>query len=197
MNVILNKNRNVIKAFAGDIDSAHLAACDFVTGCACPTVTEVADVVLTSSGGYPLDASFYQCVKGMVSCLPAVKEGGTIISLGGCSQGTGSSDYVKTMSKYEGDWKKFLEDTEGGVFIKDQWQYQMHCRTLEKIGQENLLFVTDGLIQDALNNLSVNGMSVDDVQKKVQKLVDKFSAEGKTIAVFPEGPYCGPKEFKY
>jgi len=65
VNVILNKNRNVIKAFAGNIDSAHLAACDFVTGCACPTVTKVADVALTSSGGYPLDASFYQCVKGI------------------------------------------------------------------------------------------------------------------------------------
>jgi len=192
VNVILNKNRNVIKAFAGDIDSAHLAACDFVTGCACPTVTEAADVVLTSSGGYPLDASFYQCVKGMVSCLPAIKTGGTIISFGGCSEGIGSSHYSETMSKYEGNWKRFLEDIKGGLFIKDQWQYQMHCRTLEKIGQENLLFITDGLKQDALNNLSVNGSSVNNVQEKVQALVNKFVADGKKIAVFPEGPYCGP-----
>ena len=192
VNVILNKNRNVIKAFAGSIDSAHLAACDFVTGCACPTVTEAADVVLTSSGGYPLDASFYQCVKGMVSCLPAIKTGGTIISFGGCSEGIGSSHYSETMSKYEGNWKRFLENIKGGLFIKDQWQYQMHCRTLEKIGQENLLFITDGLKQDALNNLSVNGSSVNNVQEKVQALVNKFVADGKKIAVFPEGPYCGP-----
>ena len=197
VNVILNKNRNVIKAFAGDIDSAHLAACDFVSGCACPTVTEIADAVLTSSGGYPLDASFYQCVKGMVSCLPAVKKGGTIISFGGCSEGIGSAHYSETMSKYEGKWKIFLEDIKNGLFIKDQWQYQMQCRTLKKIGQEKLLFITDGLKQDDLNNLSVNGILVRNVQEQVQELVDKFVAEGKKIAVFPEGPYCVAKEFKY
>lgn len=192
VNVILNKNRDVIKAFAGNIDSAHLAACDFVTGCACPTVTKVADVALTSSGGYPLDASFYQCVKGMVSCLPAIKKGGTIISFGGCSEGIGSVHYTETMLKYGGNWKFFLDAIKSGLFIKDQWQYQMHCKTLEKIGQENLLFVTDGLKQDTLNNLSVNGMYVDDVQGKIQELVDKLVDEGKKIAVFPEGPYCGP-----
>ncbi len=192
VNVILNETRNVIKAFAGDIDSAHIAACDFVIGCACPTVTNVADVALTSSGGYPLDSTFYQCVKGMVSCLPAIKQGGTIISFAGCTEGIGSPHYVDTMSKYEANWKGFIEDIKGGLFIKDQWQYQMHCRTLEKVGQENLLFITDGLKQDDLNNLSVNGNSVKSVQGKVQALVDQFVSEGKKIAVFPEGPYCGP-----
>ena len=192
VNVILNENRNVIKAFAGDIDSAHIAACDFVIGCACPTVTETADVVLTSSGGYPLDSTFYQCVKGMVSCLPAIKPGGIIISFAGCSECIGSPHYIDTMSEYEGNWKGFIEDIKGGLFIKDQWQYQMHCRTLEKVSQENLLFITDGLKQNDLNNLSVNGSSVLNVQRKVQELVDKFVSEGKKIAVFPEGPYCGP-----
>lgn len=194
LNVILNKNRNVIKAFAGDIDLAHLAACEFVAGCACPAVEKVADVVLTSSGGYPLDASFYQCVKGMVSCLPAIKKGGTIISFGGCSEGIGSGNYSGTMIKYEGSWKEFLKDIAAGLFIKDQWQYQMHCRTLKKVGQKNLIFITDGLKQNTLNHLSVNGFSVENVQQKVQELIDRFVAEGKKIAAFPEGPYCGPVE---
>jgi len=192
VSVILNQNKNIIKAYAGDIDSAHIAACDFVTGCACPTVSGIADVALTSSGGYPLDSTFYQCVKGLVSCLPAIKKGGTIISFAGCSEGIGSAHYVDTMSKYEANWKGFIKDIKGGLFIKDQWQYQMHCRALAKVGQKNLLFVTDGLKQDALNSLSVNGISVDNVQEKVQTLIDQFVKKGKRIAVFPEGPYCGP-----
>ena len=124
--------------------------------------------------GDPLDSTFYQCVKGMVSCLPAIKQGGTIISSAGCSEGVGSPHYVDTMSKYEADWKSFLKDIKGGLFIKDQWQYQMHGRVLAKVGQENLLFVTDGLKQDVLNNLSVNGTFADNVQEKVQALVAQF-----------------------
>jgi len=124
--------------------------------------------------------------------LTAIKESGTIISFAGCSEGIGSTHYTDTMSKYETNWKGFIEDIKGGLFIKDQWQYQMHCRTLAKVGQNNLLFLTDGLKQDALNSLSVNGTSVDNVQEKVQTLVDQFAAKGKRIAVFPEGPYCCP-----
>ncbi len=192
VNVILNENRNVIKTFAGDIDSAHIAACDFVVNCACPTVTDAADVALTSSGGYPLDSSFYQCIKGIVSCLPAIRQGGIIVSFAGCREGVGSPHYIDTMSKYEGNWKGFIKDIKGGLFIKDQWQYQMHCRALEKVGQDNLFFITKGLKQETLNNLSVNGNSVENVQENAQELINQFVSEGKKIAVFPEGPYCGP-----
>ncbi|MBN1900094.1 nickel-dependent lactate racemase, partial [Candidatus Sumerlaeota bacterium] len=97
LNVVLNKKREVVKAFAGEIESSHIAACEFVKQYACPQVKKECDVVITSSGGYPLDATFYQCVKGLVSCLPTVKKGGTIISIGGCREGIGSSEYKEMM----------------------------------------------------------------------------------------------------
>jgi len=96
------------------------------------------------------------------------------------------------MSEYDGNWKRFIDDIKGGLFIKDQWQFQMQCRALEKVGQDNLFFITNGLKQDELNDLSVNGCSVTNVQKKVQDLVNRFVSEGKKIAAFPEGPYCAP-----
>jgi nickel-dependent lactate racemase len=93
LNVVLDSARRVCGAFAGALEPAHDAACDFVRSCACRSVPRQADVVLTSSGGYPLDATFYQCVKGFVSCLPAVKPGGRIIAVGGCAEGVGGSEY--------------------------------------------------------------------------------------------------------
>ncbi|MHC4481643.1 MAG: nickel-dependent lactate racemase family protein, partial [Planctomycetota bacterium] len=100
LNVVLNRRRELVRAFAGELEAAHREACDCVRRCACPTAAGRADLVVTSSGGYPLDATFYQCVKGMVSCLPVVRQGGAILSLGGCSEGIGSAEYAGLMKRY-------------------------------------------------------------------------------------------------
>lgn len=192
LNVILNKNRKIVRAFAGELESAHFEACKFVAEYVCRKVDIQADVAITSSGGYPLDATFYQCVKGMVSCLPAVKKGGAILSFGGCSEAIGSREYKETMFKYADNWQRFLEDIKSGIFIKDQWEFQMQCRALDKVGRDGLFFVTDKIPQEDLDKLSVNGISTDNVQHELQKLVDNFIAKGATFAVFPEGPYCAP-----
>lgn len=196
LNVVLNDNRQVVRAFGGELEAAHEAACNFVKTCACPTVEQEADVIITCSGGYPLDATFYQCVKGFVSCLPAVKSGGTIIAFGGCTEGIGSPEYTATMSEFGGGkWHLFPEHIrKPGVFVKDQWQFQMHCRTLAKLGEENLRFITAGLAGEKLAKLSVNPVSVphSKLQSTIQALIDEAVAADKTIAVFPEGPYCAP-----
>ena len=110
LNVVLNRSRQVVRAFAGDLEAAHEAACQFVAAHACPPVRQEASVAITSSGGYPLNATFYQCVKGFVSCLPAVKTGGTIIAFGGCREGIGSEPYTQTMLAYAGRWAQFLRE---------------------------------------------------------------------------------------
>ena len=195
LNVVLNRQRETAAAFAGELEQAHAAACQFAASCVCPKVREPADVVITSSGGYPLDATFYQCVKGFVSCLPAVKAGGTIIAFGGCREGIGSPEYTRTMAQYSGNWQKFLCDiADGRQFTKDQWQYQMHCRTLAKVGRENLHFITPGLGADRVGDLSVTLHSVSGtgLGAYLQDLADKAISRGATLAVLPEGPYCAP-----
>jgi nickel-dependent lactate racemase len=195
LNVVLNRARQVVGAFAGDLRAAHLAACDLVRRCACPAVTSAADVVVTSSGGYPLDATFYQCVKGMVTCLPAVERGGAMVSFGGCREGIGGAEYARFMADYAGRWREFLEHIRRpGVFVRDQWEFQMQARALEKVGQEHLHFVTSGLTDAQLSTLSVTGVRAggEGTGRAVQALLDRLAARGKTVAALPEGPYCAP-----
>jgi len=195
LNVVLNKNHKVIRAFAGDIEKAHQAACEFVRQCACIGVSQETDVALTTSGGYPLDATFYQCVKGFVSCLPAIRRGGVIIAFGGCKEGIGGQEYVELLTRYANRWEDFLADIKDpNFFIKDQWQFQMHARALKKIGQKNLYFVTDGLSAKQLNMLSVNGVAVQrgGIQHAIQKKLKEVLGSGKRLSVFLEGPYCTP-----
>ncbi len=199
VNVVLDNHRRLVRVFSGELEKSHLEACRFVSGCSCPEVAGEADIAITSCGGYPLDATFYQCVKGIVSCLPAVKKGGSIISFGSCLEGIGSPEYENTMEKYSGRWRQFLEDIGNpGIFIKDQWQMQMHCRALEKVGQDNLHFMTAGIPAGKLSSLSVNSSSDPriGIQSAIQELIDSKFMEGMTVAVFPEGPYCAPRKGK-
>jgi nickel-dependent lactate racemase len=195
LSVVMDRERRVVGAFAGDLDAAHTAACRFVARCACPRVEAPADVVLTGSGGYPLDATFYQCVKGLVSCLPAVRRGGAVVAFGGCSEGIGSPEYAGLMRRYSGRWHDFLTEVRRpGAFSKDQWQFQMHCRALEKVGQAGLHFVTDGLHAEDLAAMSVTPHAAEPgrVAEAVQAVLDSLLAGDRTLAVLPDGPYCAP-----
>ena len=76
--------------------------------------------------------------------------------------------------------------------IKDQWQYQMMTRVLERIGLERVLLVNDGLERDLQRRLSVTPMpGPGDVATRAQRFIDDFAQRrpGARIAVIPEGPY--------
>ena len=196
LNVVLDGGRRLIRAYAGALEPAHEAACAFVRTCAAWPVRHPADVVLTSSGGHPLDGTFYQCVKGFVSCLPAVRPGGTIIAFGGCAEGLGSREYIGLLEKYSGRFADFLADIRApGVFTRDQWELQMQARALARVGTKGLHFVTDGLSAEAMAALTLTGHRADPggVGPAVQAVLDRILEPGMTLAVFPEGPYCVPE----
>jgi nickel-dependent lactate racemase len=200
LNVILDRNKKIVKAFAGGLVAAHDKACDYVKLYACPVVEQPADVVVTGCGGSPLDATFYQCVKGIVSAVPAVKKGGMIIAAGGCKEGMGSNNYRELMFHHSCDFKGFLEHIRSCETVaKDQWQLQMHSRAIEKVGYEGLVFLSFGLDQNEMAHIGATAMKapVDSAQNKLQKLIDDISLSKKSISVIPEGPYCSPIELRY
>ena len=193
INIVLDTKKDINAVISGELFASHHGAVEYVKAACCPVVQEPADVVVTSSGGYPLDTTFYQCVKGFVGCLPAVKNQGEILSFGSCSEGIGSPEYTAIMKKYSGNYSRFIEDIKDGPsFIKDQWEFQMHIRALEKIGQQNLHFFTSGIPADELSLLSVNPhyAPASEIKKQLQNQIDLAVRAQKRIGVFPEGPYC-------
>jgi nickel-dependent lactate racemase len=195
LNVVLDGERHLAAAFAGALEPAHQEACAFVRDCACPVIVDPADVAVTSCGGYPLDDTFYQCVKGMVSCLPAVRPGGVILAFGGCGEGIGGPEYTATMQEFGRSPDRYLAALRNPAFFrKDQWQYQMQCRALAKVGLANLRFFTPGLDGANFADLAVTGTRVTegDMAATVQREIDGLAAAGATFALFPEGPYCAP-----
>jgi nickel-dependent lactate racemase len=195
VNIILDNHKKINAIVSGELFASHQISINYVKAACCPPVTETADVALTSSGGYPLDATFYQCVKGLVNCLPSVREEGEIIAFGSCMEGIGSPEYTAIMEKYSGDYHWFIEDIkENRFFIKDQWQLQMQIRVLKKTGQKNLHFYTSNIPLPVLSLLSVtpHAVAASEMERAVQNLINQSVAANKRFAVFPEGPYCSP-----
>ena len=65
LNVVMNGEKKFIGAFAGDMERAHEAGCNFLRSLVC--VKKVpCDVAVVTNGGYPLDQNMYQTTKAMM-----------------------------------------------------------------------------------------------------------------------------------
>lgn len=99
-NAVLDAKKQFLKIFAGDWMQAHLEACDFVNKVYGVEVKEPADVVIASCGGYPKDINVYQLQKTMDNAWCAVKDGGVVIIIGECEEGSGSAALEKALQEH-------------------------------------------------------------------------------------------------
>ncbi len=195
LNVVLDSGKRLVAAFAGELEASHEKACSFVRRHACPVVVNEVDAVITGSGGYPLDATFYQCVKGIVGAIPAVKPGGRIISAGFCREHLGSKEYRDIMFAHSHACPGFIEHIRKSCRVeKDQWEFQMQIRAIDRVGTGGLIFLSSGLDEDEAKHISAVSINREPnlVNRALQDLVDTLASGGRSIAVIPEGPYCTP-----
>jgi nickel-dependent lactate racemase len=141
LNVVLNSKKEIVYAVAGDVEIAHQAGCDFLMQ-HCGVMAPLADIVIATNGGYPLDQNIYQAAKGICTAEGVVKPGGVIIMLAKSNDGHGGEQYYRQF-RDNPDLSKLL-----AAFMKrdpsktepDQWQTQIQIRALNKA---SVIFVSD------------------------------------------------------
>ncbi len=89
LNVVLDEEKNIVKAVAGDWIKAHRAGCDFLDSMYKVKIPALADIVIASADGFPKDINLYQAQKALDNAKHAVREGGIIILLAECPEGLG------------------------------------------------------------------------------------------------------------
>ena len=87
VDVLLDDEQRITRAFAGEILAMHAAACAEARREAMRAVASPFDIVITTNSGYPLDQNLYQAVKGMSAAAEIVRPGGTIICAAECRDG--------------------------------------------------------------------------------------------------------------
>ena len=101
INVVLNEKKEFLAVFAGDYIQAHLEGCKLVDEVYGTELEEPADLVIATCGGFPKDINVYQMQKTMDNAWVAVRDGGVVILLGECIEGTGSATYEEWMREYK------------------------------------------------------------------------------------------------
>lgn len=141
LNVVIDAEKKVIGAFAGDSEKAHVTGCEFVLKMA-EVRANPSDIVITTNGGYPLDQNIYQSVKGMTAAEANCKEGGVIIMVSACNDGHGGQSFYENLR--DAASPRALLDRIAGVprneTIPDQWEMQILARILDKF---TVIMVTD------------------------------------------------------
>ena len=183
LNVAIDKARRIIGVFAGDMVESHLIGSGFVEKQAKVTLPAPADAVVVSSAGYPLDTTFYQAVKGLLTAVEIVKQGGSILLVAACSEGIGSKPFTDLIFKTD-DLTAFVQGLYNPAnFIIDQWQLEELAKVARKA---DIYFYTDGIPYHQRTKLFVHPLQ--NPQEGIEEFLERYG-ENAQIAVIPEGPY--------
>ncbi len=185
--VVLNRDQEVVAAFAGELFAEHAAAVAACREMSMVGVARPADVVVTSNAGYPLDQNLYQSVKAMSAAAEIVKPGGTIVVAAECVDGfPDHGSYRRLLRSAPNPAALLRRIASSPEVVADQWQVQVQARVQQ---QARVLVHTGGLSADELAEAHLG--ACEDISAAVADALARAGA-GATVAVLPEGPTTIP-----
>lgn len=193
LNTLINEERELLHVTFGEMVASHKAAVEFARKACIVKTGRRFSTVVTSSAGFPLDSTYYQTVKSMVTPLDILKPGGTLIVAAKCSEGMGSDEFRSAQKILQQVGPEgFLE----GILSKrlaaiDEWQTEMQLRATRTFRVQ--LYAPGLTASDA----ELTGVEmIDSVDRAIEDSIERSGDQD--VAVIPEGPYlipvCGPTE---
>jgi lactate racemase len=183
VNVALDRHRAVAGVFCGELRAAFERGAAFVEAECSASLAAPADLVITSAGGDPLDASFYQAIKGIAAASALVKPGGDILLCASLSEGVGSPSFEQILEGCASpeEFERKLADP--AYFAIDQWMVQHLCQAWRRA---RVWLYTDGLPRARVERLLVQ--AVDDPREAIERALADAGPRAR-VAVLPQGPY--------
>ncbi len=182
VNVSLDAQHRITGMFVGHPVTAHALGILHVRNAVNASMHQPADIVVTTSAGFPLDLTYYQAVKGMTAALPVVRDGGTLIVAAECSEGLGSKEFSAMATRYSSA-ETFIDAILKNPVAIDQWQLEESAKAARKT---SVVVVADGIPALQKEKLFVN--SAPSVEHALQDAFKRHGADA-TVAVIPNGPY--------
>jgi nickel-dependent lactate racemase len=187
LNVALNRDKEITGVFAGGLDEAHAAGCEFVKRSAMVAVRRLFDIVITTNSGYPLDLNLYQSVKGMSAAAQVVRPGGAIIIASSCWDGVPEhGNYGRLLRSARSPREVFDKICAPGFLEPDQWQAQIQAHIQLKA---DVYVKAEGLTDDQVRAALL--LPCRSIEETVDELIGRCGPAA-TICVLPQGPQTIP-----
>jgi nickel-dependent lactate racemase len=187
LNTVIDEDRDLVHVTFGEIIASHLAAVEFIRGAIEVKVGRRFQTIVTSSAGYPLDKTYYQTIKGMVTPLSVLAPGGTLIMASECSEGLGSSHFKESQRRLvEMGSEEFLKSLlQKKLADIDEWTTEMQLKPMRR---GRVQFFTTGLSPEERRLTGVE--MIDSMEEAIAASVERTGDP--EVAVIPEGPYVVP-----
>ncbi|MGI8459642.1 MAG: nickel-dependent lactate racemase [Propionibacteriaceae bacterium] len=187
LNTVIDEERRLAHVTFGSVVASHLASVEVVAASVRVSVPRRFRTVVTSAAGHPLDTTFYQTIKAMVTPLDVLEPGGTLIIASACAQGLGSAEFRAAQERLvtlgpDGFDALILDKQFADV---DEWQTQLQLKSL-RAGRVELFTTGLGAADRKLTGVHL----VDDLAAAVDASLRKH--DDPHLAVLPEGPYVIP-----
>ena len=187
LDVVLNRDKDIVAAFGGDLLPMHAAACAAARRIAMQPVDAPFDVVVTTNSGFPLDQNLYQAVKGMSAAHQIVRPGGTIICAAECRDGFPDHGSYRSVlvsaASPQGLLDQIARSTET---TPDQWQVQIQAR----IQATSRVVMHTGYLTDA-ELLTAHLEQTADITPTIAESLAAAGPDAR-LCILPEGPQTIP-----
>lgn len=188
VNTVIDEFRNLGFVNFGEIEESHAEAMAFADRYCVVPMRQQFSTIVTTAAGYPLDQTYYQAVKGMVTPVEILQPGGTLVLAAECAEGLGSDSYRRSQRKLlEVGSDQFIRQVlDKQLADIDEWETEMQLKA-QRVGSVKLK--SDGLVDEDRELTGVE--MIDSVEEGIEEALQR-SGE-RTLAVIPEGPYVVPR----
>jgi nickel-dependent lactate racemase len=187
VNVALNKYKEIIQVFAGNLVAAHSEGCKFVKDITMVPLPHSFDIVITTNSGYPLDLNLYQAIKGVSAAAKIVSKGGAIIVAAECWDGIPDHGLYKQLLQEADSPRQLLDSIQSSKETRrDQWQAQIQVQVQLK---SDVYVRTDNLTDAQIESMLLKPCR--SIEDTVITLIEKYGSQAR-ICVMPEGPQTIP-----
>jgi len=178
VNAILNSHKKVIKVVAGDVTKAHREGTVYIKNIFGVEIDNLADIVITSPGGYPKDIDLYQTHKAMEFARLAVKKGGIIIVVGECRDGLGEGNFAEALNGKLSP-QELIEE------LKDNFILGRHkASSIAKIHLDSEIYLVSNLAEEIKKKLFIKNYN--SLEEAFSKAI-KVQGEKARVLVIPYG----------
>lgn len=145
LNVIRNDKKEIVSVIAGDFEKAFFEGIKIAEHVYSVQVTQRAEVVISSCGGYPKDINLYQAQKTVTASAEVTKKGGTIILLAECRDGVGQPVFEKWLRKHR--LEEILHKNEEDIEVEGHRAY-LTAKILKKCEVVVISSLTKELVEE-------------------------------------------------
>lgn len=184
LNVVIDRQRRPLGVFAGAFPEAFRQGCDLAARQAVVKVERPFDLVVTSGGGHPLDATLYQASKGLLAARAVTRRGGAVLWVAGCAEGLGGREYQRMVTACATPQGFQAVHGDPDNFVVDQWGAQVYFQCLDHLGR--VLLHSPGVQAEQAASFGLEALG--DLAAAWPRLL----ASHPRVAVMPEGPYLCP-----